>query len=196
MTATNQPLGGGHHYTDEEMHNEDVAHEHGDVNIRTVIVFGIAILVVIGLSAALMYGLFVVFEKQAVSRDPQASPFPATNNVPRGPGLLTNEPQHLQQFLREEQGKLSTYGWVNQSQGIAQVPIDAAKKLVVQHGLPVRADAPDDKTLGTNAPAFGESSGGRGISVKRAAPAATPAPGTEPQPTAKEPQAPGQEIKK
>ena len=187
MTATNPPLGSGHHYTDEEMHNEDVAHEHGDANIRTIIGFGIAILVLVALSSALMYGMFVVFEKQAAARDPQVSPFATPNASPRGPGLLTNEPQHLQQFQREEQGKLSTYGWVNQSQGLAQVPIDAAKKLVVQHGLPVRAGAPDDKTLGTNAPAFGESSGGRGIPVPK--PAAAP-------PPAAAPQAPAAEVKK
>ena len=197
MTATDQPLGSGHHYTDEEMHNEDVAHEHGDVNVRTVIAFGIVMLVVIGLSSALMYGLFVAFEKQAASRDPEVSPHTVTNGTPRGPGLLTNEPKNLQQFHQEEEGKLERFGWVNQSQGVAQVPIDAAKKLVVQHGLPVRPDAPSDKSLGTNAPAFGESSGGRGIPVKHAVPAATPAQGTEQQPAAKEPQAPAaQEIKK
>jgi len=174
MTATNQPLGGGHHYTDEEMHNEDVAHEHGDVNPRTVIVYGIAMLVVIAFSAALMYGLFVAFEKQAEGRDPEVSPHTVTNVTPRGPGLLTNEPKNLQQFNQEQQGKLGAYGWVNQSQGVAQVPIDLAKKLVVQHGLPVRAGAPDDKTLGTHAPAFGESSGGRGIAVPKAPAAAAP----------------------
>ena len=187
MTATDPPLGSGHHYTDEEMHNEDVAHEHGDVNIRTIIGFGIAILVVVAVSSALMYGLFVVFEKQAEARDPEVSPFATTNGVKRGPGLLTNEPQYLQQFQREEQGKLGTYGWVNQSQGLAQVPIEAAKKLVVQHGLPVRPGAPDDKTLGTSAPASGESSGGRGIPVPKPATAAPPA---------AVPQAPAGEVKK
>ena len=189
MTATDQPLGSGHHYSDEEMHNEDVGHEHGDVNVRTVIAFGIAILVVVALSSALMYGLFIVLEKQAASRDPQASPHAVTNVTPRGPGLLTNEPKNLQQFHQEEQGKLESYGWVNQSQGVAHVPIDAAKKLVVQHGLPVRPDAPDDKTLGTHAPAFGESSGGRGIPVPKPPAVAAP-PGTG------APQAPAGEVKK
>jgi hypothetical protein len=196
MTATDQPLGGEHHYTDDEMHNEDVAHEHGDVNVRTVIAFGFAILVVLAVSAALMYGLFLAFEKQAKGRDPEVSPYTENAGKPRGPELLTNEPKYLRDFHQEEEGKLGTYGWVNQGQGVAHVPIDAAKKLVVQHGLPVRADAPDDKTLGTHAPAFGESSGGRTIPLKHAAPAATPASGSE-QPPAKEPQAPAaQEIKK
>ena len=198
MTATDPPLGSGHHYSDEEMHNEDVAHEHGDVNIRTIIAFGIAILAVVAISSALMYGLFWgVFEKQAKARDPEVSPYTVTGGKPRGPELLTNEPKYLRDFAQEEESKLGTYGWVNQSQGVAHVPIEAAKKLVVAHGLPVRASAPDDKTLGTHAPAFGESSGGRAIPVKHAMPAATPGPGTEQQPAAKEPKPPAsQEIKK
>jgi hypothetical protein len=191
MTSTNQPLG-EHHYTDEEMHNEDVAHEHGDVNVRSVIAFGIAILVTVGVAAALMYGLFWgVFEKQAKARDPEVSPHAVTNatTTPRGPQLLTNEPKYLRDFHQEEETKLDGYGWVNQGQGVARVPIDAAKKLIVQHGLPVRAGAPDDPSLGTHAPAFGESSGGRTIPVSKPPAAAAP-PAAGPQPPA------GQEIKK
>jgi hypothetical protein len=182
MTPTDQPLGGEHHYTDEEMHNEDVAHEHGDVNVRSVIAFGIAILVTVGFAAALMYALFWgVFEKQAKARDPEVSPHAVTNATatPRGPQLLTNEPKYLRDFHQEEENKLDGYGWVNQGQGVARVPIEAAKKLIVQHGLPVRAGAPDDPALGTHAPAFGESSGGRGIPVPKAP--ATPAPAAVPQ---------------
>jgi hypothetical protein len=191
MTGTDQPLGTGHHYTDEEMHNEDVAHEHGDVNVRSVIAFGIALLVTVAISAALMYGLFWgVFEKQAKARDPEVSPHAVTNatTTPRGPQLLTNEPKYLRDFRQEEEGKLDGYGWVNQGQGVARVPIDAAKKLIVQHGLPVRAGAPDDQSLGTHAPAFGEASGGRTIPVPK--PPATAAP------PASAPQAPAGEVKK
>ena len=162
MTPTDRPLG-GHHYTNEEMHNEEIAHELGDVNVRTVLASGAAMVVVVAVSAALMYGLWAVFEKQAETRDPQVSPRAVTGATPRGPRLLTNEPANLRQFRQEEEGKLETYGWVSQSQGIAHVPIEAAKKLVVEHGLPVRSGVVDDRTLGTNAPAYGESSGGREI---------------------------------
>jgi hypothetical protein len=197
MTATDQPLGSEHHYTDEEMHNEAVAHEHGDVNFHTVLAFGVAILVVVAIASGLMYGLFVAFEKQAKARDPEVSPYAVTNHTPpRGPQLLTNEPKYLREFRAEEHGKLESYGWVNQGQALAHVPIDLAKKLVVQHGLPVRAGVADDKTLGTHAPAYGESSGGRTIPVTHAVPPPASPGGTEPQPAPKE-QAPAvQEIKK
>lgn len=196
MTPTDQPLG-GHHYTDDEMHNEAVAHEHSDVNVRTLLSFAAALLAVVAIAAALMYGLFVVFEKQAERRDPQVSPFAvAPGQAPQGPRLLTNEPANLRQFRQEEADKLEGYGWMNQGSGIARVPIDQAKKLVVEHGLAVRSDATADDTLGTHAPAYGEASGGRTIPVKHAASAAPP-PGSE-QPPAAAPHAapPAGEIKK
>ena len=197
MTPTDRPLG-AHHYTDEEMHNEAVAHEHSDVNVRTLLSFAAALLVLVAISAALMYGLFVVLEKQAEGRDPQVSPFAvAPGQAPQGPRLLTNEPANLRQFRQEEAGKLEGYGWMNQGSGIARVPIDQAKKIVVEHGLPVRSEATADDTLGTHAPAYGEASGGRTIPVKHAAPAAPPA-GSEQPPTTAPHAAPpaGQEIKK
>jgi hypothetical protein len=184
MTSTDQPTP-PHHYTDEEMHNLDVAHEHSDANIRMLLAFAGGLVLAVAISAGLMYALFYVFEKQAENRDPQVSPVAAPEGqVPLGPRLLTNEPQNLRTFRDEETGKLEGYGWMNQSQGIAHVPIDLAKKLVVQHGLPARPGAAPDDTLGTHAPAYGEASGGRTIPVKHAAPPA--APGSEPQPAAGE----------
>jgi hypothetical protein len=181
MTSTDEPLG-AHHYTDDEMHNEDVAHEHSDANVRTVLAFGTAMLAMIAVSAVLMYGLMRFLEHQAAARDPQLSPYASTSGgTPKGARLLTDEPANLRRFRQEEQGKLDSYGWMNQTQGIAHVSIDAAKKLVVEHGLPVRAGAADDRSEGTNAPAYGEASGGRNIPLKHAAPPAAPAPGSEQQ---------------
>lgn len=185
MTSTDEPLG-AHPYTDDEMHNEDVAHELSDADVRTVLAFGVGVLALVAVSALLMYGFSRILERQAASRDPQLAPHAETGGTPRGARLLTNEPANLRRFRDEEQGKLDGYGWMNQTQGIARVPIDAAKKLVVQHGLPVRAGATDDQSEGTDAPAFGEASGGRTIPLKHAAP----------PPPASPPGSAQQEIKK
>ena len=180
MTSTDEPLG-PHHYTDDEMHNEDVAHELTDANVRTVLAFGAGILATIAVSALLMYGYMRFLEHQAVSRDPLLSPHAETGGAPRGARLLTDEPANLRKFRQEEQGKLQGYGWMNQTQGIAHVPIDEAKKLVVQHGLPTRAGTGDDQSEGTHAPAYGEASGGRTIPTKHTLPPAAPASGTQQQ---------------
>ena len=74
----------------------------------------------------------------------------------------------LRKFRMEETKKLEGYGWVDEKAGVAHVPIDEAKKLILQRGLPVRASgAVEDPRMGTHAPAYGGSSSGRTIAVPR-----------------------------
>ena len=203
-----------HHAPGEEdpLHNVDIEHEHSDINLRAVIGSAIILIVVVTVSQLLMWGLFVVFENQAAANEPAISPLAASPaSMPKnqigtavftpetiaGPQLLTNEPMNLRQQRDKEQKVLHGYGWVNQGAGIARMPIDEAKKLILERGLPVSEGEEVSPTLGTRLPARGESSGGRIITVpaQEAAPAAPeggqPAghqPGAPPhgeQPTAK-----------
>jgi hypothetical protein len=147
----------GHHhddhlYADDPLHNEDVAHEHSDVNVRGLIIFCFGLTAVVLISALAMYGLFIVFERQAAASDP----VPSRHAIPAGqlppePRLLIDEPRTLQRFLTEQAEALTGIG--------------DAKKQLLEQGLPVRADAPTDAWMGTRAHARGESSGGRAIPV-------------------------------
>jgi hypothetical protein len=158
------------------MHNEDVAHEHSDVEIRTVLAFGGGLVAVVAVCAVLMWVLFGVLERQAAANDPQLSPVarPACAFadpekcdalLPPEPRLRTDEHGTLEKFRATEMKSLEGYAWVNQQGGVARVPIAEAKKLILQRGLPVRAGAPPDPRLGTHAYAMGESSGGRTIGL-------------------------------
>jgi hypothetical protein len=184
--------GGHHHYTAEEMHNDDVAHEGSDVNLSAIIWSGIVLTVVCVFTAVLMYGFFWWYLiPQAAARDPKLSPLalPATVMPPTTtaspefgsapePRLLTSEPTKLRQFREGEREQLHGYGWVDEKAGIARIPINRAKELVLEKGLPVRPDPLDDPRLGTHAPAFGEASSGRTITqpVTETPGAAAPAP--------------------
>jgi hypothetical protein len=144
--------------------------------------------------------LFNWFERQAAANDPPVSPLalPApevpkntsqspyfSSGVP-GPPLLTNEPIALDKQRGNEQKRLHGYGWVDEKSGVAYMPIEEAKKLILQRGLPAREGEPVPPTLGTHLPAQGESSGGRVITgtvpEPPAAPGAQPAqePGLQP----------------
>lgn len=177
MTPTDP---GAHHYTDAEMHNEEVAYEHSDISIRGLISFAIGLALVVAVSAILMLFLFKGLEWQASARDPQLSPLaPQSGQQPTGPRLLTDEPGNLRKVRQEETQKLDSYGWVDQGGGIAHVPIEEAKKLLIQHGVPVRAGTGEHPREGTNEQAYGEASGGRTIPVSTPPPqpaAAPPAP--------------------
>jgi hypothetical protein len=168
-------------------HNEGVEHEHNDISVRALVSSAVILMVVMLVSMGLMWGLFSVFEKTATSNDPPVSPLAVpAGAVPKntamepvfppqtaaGVPLLTNEPTVLRTHRETEEKRLQGFGWVNQGAGVAHVPIETAKKLLVERGLPIRQGEAAAPTLGTRLPARGESSGGRIIT---AAPAGAPA---------------------
>ena len=203
MKPTNPPshnasAGGPRHHTPEEMLNDDVAHEHSDLNI-TALVWSIVVMfgVVVG-TAGLMALLFSFLESEAKSRDPQLSPLampsttmpktttasPFFGGAPE-PKLMTGEPVRLKEVRTGEQETLHSYGWVDEKAGVVHIPIDEAKRLTLERGLDVRPDPLTDAGLGTRRPASGESSSGRSV-TQALAPAAsepTPAPASPPAAT-------------
>src|SRR5215213_6298278 len=80
----------GHHDHDG-LYNEDVAHEDTDVNIRQLIGYTIGLAVMCLVSAAIVYGLFQAFERQAAKNDPLLSPNAApAGQLPPAPRLVEN----------------------------------------------------------------------------------------------------------
>lgn len=181
------------HHAPEEMHNDDTAHEHSDINVAALVWSMVVMFGTVIVTAGLMYVLFIFLEGDAKARDPKLSPLtmPATimpktttaspffGSAP-DPKLMTGEPAHLKEVRTELQDELHTAGWIDEKAGVARIPIDQAKALVLKDGLPVRPDPVSDSRLGGRAPALGESSSGRNITAKPGAeapaPPATPAP--------------------
>jgi hypothetical protein len=63
--------------------------------------------------------------------------------TPPQPGLLVEEPVALKAFRDHEESVLHTYGWVDQANQVVRLPIERAKELLLQRGLPARpASAP------------------------------------------------------
>lgn len=58
------------------------------------------------------------------------------------PQLLVNEPANLEQVRAQEHLKLTTYGWVDQNAGVVRIPVERAKSLLLERGLPVRGESP------------------------------------------------------
>ena len=161
----------------DDLHNEDTEHEHRDVDIRAITTSVVILAVITILSQVAMYLLFYRFEAHATSVDPQVSPLAAPRTeMPKstrespyfsvgvgGPRLMTNEPMALGEQRTKEAKQLHGWGWISQPNGVAYIPIDEAKKLILQRGLPVRQGDPVAPTLGTTLPAAGEASSGRVI---------------------------------
>ena len=151
-------------YDDEFVHNEDVAHEHTDVNVRQLLLYTMGLVLTCVICAVIVWGMFVLFEYQAAARDPQVSPLAAPRGqLPPQPRLLIDEPGVLKKQRAMEAETLDHYAWVDEKSGVARLPIEEAKKKLLHDGLPARVDAPAEPWLGTRAAARGEASGGRTI---------------------------------
>ena len=168
-----------HLYGSADLHNEEVDHEHSDVNIRAILGSAVGLFLVVGACAVIVWGLFYVLEGQAAKNDPVMSPLamPA-GQLPPQPRLLTDEPQNLQLYRDSVAERLK---------GIEQ-----GKQQFLEQGPPVRANAPVDPWMGTWSASRGESSGGRAIPLRPGALGGTPAalPQTPAQPQVTAPTAP------
>ena len=146
-----------------ELHNPDTAHETADINMRAIVSFVILLAVVtLGVQAA-MYGVFRIFDRMEAASDAEVSPLATpANEAPAEPRLQTTPWADLKTLRGEESAYLHGYGWVDQPAGVARIPIDRAKQLLLQKGLPVRP-GPVDPAEGTSFAVTGESSGGRNL---------------------------------
>ena len=109
----------------------------------------------------LMWVLLLAFQHQAAASPVPTSPLAATvteRQAPVGrvypdmhaigltngpqPRLLVNEPANLADLRTHEHEMLTTYGWMDKSAGIVRLPIERAKELILERGLPVRGTEP------------------------------------------------------
>jgi hypothetical protein len=149
------------------LENPEVAHEESDINVRAVIWF-VVILTATAISVQIaMWGMFRVFDKIEVKNDPYVTPLaPKPGEAPPEPRLQTTPWQDLKALRATEQEHLHGYGWVDERGGIAHIPIEKAKQMLLQRGLPARAPEPGttpDPSEGTHVASLGESNSARSI---------------------------------
>lgn len=145
----------------DHLHNDEVAHEHSDINIRTVLMAALALVTAVAVVMLVVGGVFHVLSRQAAANDPQLSPLAIpTGQLAPEPRLQTNEPAGLKKLHDLEAKTLDDYGWIDQKSGVAHMPIDEAKKRLIERGLPARA-GDVDPLEGTHTPAYGEANSGR-----------------------------------
>jgi len=104
-----------------------------------------------------------VLDRIETASDPAVSPLATpANEAPAEPRLQTTPWADLKTLRADETAYLHGYGWIDQPAGVARIPIDRAKELLLQKGLAVR-QGPVDPLEGTSIAATGESTGGRNL---------------------------------
>ena len=115
------------------------------VSYSGIVWFVVILTVVTVFCQGLMWGLFAVLESRADGRDAARAPLAAPQGqAPPGPNLLAilpsahGEPAALKDFRAREEAILNSYGWADPNAGTVRIPIQRAKELLLERGLPVR----------------------------------------------------------
>lgn len=137
------------HYSDDDIVNPETRHEESDVNVRALLWAVVIFIVFAGLTHLILFLQFHAYARyfrnetsQPMTMMTRPSSVPAT---PRLQPLETsalppnaNTPvKDMEEMRAAEEQSMNRAGWVDQQKGVVRLPIDVAKKLVVQRGLPV-----------------------------------------------------------
>jgi hypothetical protein len=127
-------------------------YERQDLQPSGILYFLLSLVVVTALCMFALKGLYAFLDHREKAGQPAVNPLitnipPDTQHVAPGypqtvfpsPKLEEDERGQLNGFLTNEENTLYTYGWVDEKAGKIHIPIERAVDLLVQRGLPVRA---------------------------------------------------------
>ena len=110
-------------------------HESTDVSPASVGTFALGLVVMIAIVLPLLGWVMARLEKAAEKSDPVPSPV-ASDQTPPAPRLENDPAADLARLRREEDDKLSSYGWIDREQGVVRIPVDRAIEILAERGLP------------------------------------------------------------
>jgi hypothetical protein len=135
--------------------NSKRGYETRDASIPAIVKFAVGLFVSIAVSMVVAWLVFNYFAAHQ-SLGPPASPFENTRELPPAsvPRLQVEAPEDLHQYLKQQDEVLHSYGWVDQKDGVARIPIDRAMDLLIQRGLPVQAAPPQGQLQPGSVPQY------------------------------------------
>ena len=108
-------------------------HPESDVDVGRIVWFAVAltiVTVIIGLAAHVSLSI-ADRTPRGNARSPLAQDRPAP-----GPRLQASPPADMAAFRAHEDAILSSAGWIDEAAGVARIPIEVAKKRLLEKGLP------------------------------------------------------------
>jgi len=134
-------------------------YEHTDIDPSVGYKFALWLSVAMLVSFGIVYGAFLFFERQEQAANRAAQKYPLAagqHREPPAPNLQTQPFKDVYMLRQAENEKLTSYGWVDKEGGVARIPIDRAMDVLLERGLPTRAQGGDGLNVVTQ-----DSSSGR-----------------------------------
>jgi hypothetical protein len=136
--------------------HDTVAFETRDVKARTIYVYLAVLAVAVILSYVVCVFILRATTKLAVEGDTAPPPvrqemgkdyltMPPEPRLQGVPGHVTDPQSDLREKMREDTEANETAGWIDQTNGIAQIPVEDAMKIIAEKGLPAASTTPAEK---------------------------------------------------
>ncbi|MCG3160932.1 MAG: hypothetical protein JMDDDDMK_02008 [Acidobacteria bacterium] len=139
-----------------DIKNPDVTHEQSDVNIRGIFWFIVGLGVFTVAVYVAMALIFDALEKREAAAEPPPRSLlgagqqrlPPEPRLQLAPGHETPPLEERKTSLAEMKQRLNSYGWVNKPTGVVHIPIDEAKKLLLEQTGRQKQQAPQTSPSG------------------------------------------------
>jgi hypothetical protein len=118
--------------------NHIAGHETSDINSRGAAWFGLALALSVVVIALIIWKM-----ERALDPTGPSAPYSPNISPPKfqspSPVLQTSVTDDLQSFRAQEENALQSYDWVDRKAGVIRIPVERAKTLILQRGLPATA---------------------------------------------------------
>jgi hypothetical protein len=144
----------GHPQVRPDLSVPENRHEHRDVNVFALGKFAIGLVIVTIFCVGLVAGVFqyLLHREGGVPASRMEHPATDARQLPPEPKLEETPALDLQEMRDAEDKLQTTYGWLDQDNGVVRLPIDRAMDLVVQRGLPSRQTGFQSAAAGVSVP--------------------------------------------
>ncbi len=124
----------------EPRHRES-QHFDREIGVRGIVLFGIGLAALIVITGLAMWGLFRGLQQREEGRETPLPPLVLREGAPPvpAPHLQTTPEQDLRALRAMEDSLSHTYGWVDETAGVARIPVERAMQILLEQGLPTRA---------------------------------------------------------
>lgn len=138
---------------DVEPVHADVAYDHTDVRPRSVLAFLFYLSLGLAVTFLIAWGSLRLIESHTARFDSPPSPvrqgvqkdIPPEPRLQGVPAHRTDPQQDLREMRSKDESDLNSYGWVDEQNGIARIPIKEAMKIIVEKGFPSSEPKPEAK---------------------------------------------------
>jgi hypothetical protein len=120
--------------------NGSLGHEQREVDPRLIVWSAVGLAIGTAIVCLIVWGLFN-YLKSSYEHEYAKIPVPVAGpaTVVSGPRVQEHPAEEIKVLRAHEDHVLSSYAWVDQKDGIVRIPIDRAKDLLLQRGLPVKS---------------------------------------------------------